>query len=399
MRWRVVVALGAGYVGIYLCRKNLAVAIPLLQATGVSRAALGRVASVGTIAYAAGKLLLGPAADRVGGRRAFLFALLAVTLFGALGGLVPGLWLLTLVYALNRFFGAGGWPAMMKLVPTWFPTERTAAVVAALSLSYVLGGIAATLFARQVVTLGGGWRAVMSAPSLVLALVALGCLFVVRAGPRVTDSKSPSAQAPAKRGAVAALLRRPQFLLVCVLSFALTLLRETFNVWSVDFLLSTHGGQSVAAAALQSTTFDLAGAASILLMGVLYDRVPKPWRRWLIAAILASLALLLALLPGITRRNPQAGAWTIGAVGLLVYGPYSLLAGVLAVESGGAELAASASGIIDAVGYGAGVLSGEVLGRIIDAGGYGLGFSCLAVLAAISALCASQLGRDRLHSD
>jgi sugar phosphate permease len=32
-RWRVVAALGAGYVGIYLCRKNLAVAIPLLQSS------------------------------------------------------------------------------------------------------------------------------------------------------------------------------------------------------------------------------------------------------------------------------------------------------------------------------------------------------------------------------
>jgi sugar phosphate permease len=81
-------------------------------------------------------------------------------------------------------------------------------------------------------------------------------------------------------------------------------------------------------------------------------------------------------------------------VGLLVYGPYSLLAGVLAVESGGVALAASASGVIDAVGYGAGVLSGEVLGRIVDAGGYRLGFGCLAALAAISAVCASRLQRQ-----
>jgi sugar phosphate permease len=390
MKWRTVVALGAGYVGIYLCRKNLAVAIPLLQAEGFSHAALGRVASVGTVAYAAGKLLLGPVADRIGGRRAFLFALAAVALLGALGGIMPGLWLLTVVYALNRFFGAGGWPAMMKLVPTWFPTERTAGVVAALSLSYVLGGIAATLFAREVVTLGGGWRAVMSAPSLALALIALACVWLVQPGPL-------HAQTTAKervKNAVASLLKRPQFIVVCVLSFALTMLRETFNVWSVDFLMSMQGKQSVSAAALQSTTFDLAGAASIVIMGVVYDRVPRPLRRWMIAAILAALAALLFVLPGITQKSPQLGAWTIGAVGLLVYGPYSLLAGVLAVESGGAELAASASGIVDAVGYAAGVLSGEVLGRIIDAGGYRLGFTCLAVLAALSAVCASRLAKS-----
>src|SRR5690348_61212 len=152
MKWRVVAALAVGYVGVYLCRKNLAVAIPLLgPALHVGRGELGRIASIGTITYAAGKLGLGPVADRIGGRRAFLFSLLLVAVFGALGGLVPGLLLLTAVYALNRFFGAGAWPAMMKLVPSWFERERTGGVVAALSLSYVLGGIAATLFARQMV--------------------------------------------------------------------------------------------------------------------------------------------------------------------------------------------------------------------------------------------------------
>jgi sugar phosphate permease len=237
---------------------------------------------------------------------------------------------------------------------------------------------------------------VLSAPSLVLlALVAI-CALIVRAGPLAPAAATAKAK---PRGAVLALLKRPQFILVCVLSFALTLLRETFNVWSVDFLMSMQGKQSVAAAALQSTTFDLAGAASIVLMGIAWDRVPRPLRRWMISGILLALAALLVGLPGIAQSSPSAGAWAIGAIGLLVYGPYSLMAGVLAVESGGAELAASASGIIDAVGYTAGVLSGEVLGRIIDAGGYKLGFNCLAVLAALSAICASRLGSPRPKAD
>jgi sugar phosphate permease len=288
MRWRVVAALGAGYIGIYLCRKNLAVAIPMLQtAWGANRAELGRVASVGTLTYAAGKLLLGPLADRIGGNVAFLISLVTVALFGALGGFFPSVMALTILYALNRFFGAGGWPAMMKLVPTWFPAEKTAFVAAALSLSYVLGGIAATLFAREMVRFG--WHAVLAAPSILLGLIAFGCLFSVRTGPLAPKAKDKQ---PAN---LRALLFRPQFIVVCVLSFTLTLLRESFNVWSVDFLMSLQGGQSVKAAALQSTTFDLAGAGSILVMGVLYDRVPRPLRRWLIAGILLALARSFAL--------------------------------------------------------------------------------------------------------
>jgi sugar phosphate permease len=79
------------------------------------------------------------------------------------------------------------------------------------------------------------------------------------------------------------------------------------------------------------------------------------------------------------------GPVLVGAVGLLVYGPYSLLAGILALESAGEELAATAAGIIDAVGYVAGALAGAGLGRILDIGGYTLGFRILAGVTVVSA--------------
>ena len=61
-----------GYIGVYLCRKNFSVALPMIQAEmGVSRAELGMVASLSTIAYAAGKFIFGPVIDRVGGRACF----------------------------------------------------------------------------------------------------------------------------------------------------------------------------------------------------------------------------------------------------------------------------------------------------------------------------------------
>src|SRR5262244_3253501 len=120
-RWTVVAALMAGYIGVYLCRKNLSVAVPLLQADlHLSKQDVGWVASVSTIAYAAGKLVLGTLIDRVGGRVGFIGVLFAVAALDALGAFAPGVAVLTVIYSANRFCGAGGWPAMMKLVPTWF---------------------------------------------------------------------------------------------------------------------------------------------------------------------------------------------------------------------------------------------------------------------------------------
>jgi sugar phosphate permease len=268
-------------------------------------------------------------------------------------------------------------------------------VVAVLSLSYVLGAMAATLLAREVVARGGGWRAVMGVPSLVLVPLAIGCAFVVRTGPYGTRPATGDGRGSAPRsGDWRLLLGRPQFLVVCALSFSLTLMRESFSTWSVDFLASIQraDARSLTAAALQSTGFEIGGAASVLLMGVSYDRTPPRARRWLYAGMLALLAAVLALLPAAAARAPRSGAWLVGAVGLLVYGPYSLLAGVFAVETGGAAAAATAAAIIDAVGYLAGILAGEALGRVLDAGGYPLGFRCLAAITAASALLALGLG-------
>jgi sugar phosphate permease len=399
--WGVVAALIVGYIGIYLCRKNLSVAVPMLQtAFGANKAQVGVIASYSTVAYACGKLVNGALIDRIGGRIGFLTALAAVALFGAAGAFAPGLGALTLFYSLNRFAGSAGWGSMVKLMPTWFRPARMGTVIGVLSLSYVFGGAAAALLAKQVVHMGGSWRAVMGVPSAVLLVVLIYCAFVVRRGPLVAEP----AQAPPDRGpetggpaeteetvrrwaAVFDLFRRPQFLLVCALSFTLTLMRESFNNWGVDFLTSVQGGtKSVELAALQSTGFDLAGAISILAMGVVYDRVRPGARRWLIGGLLALLAAVVAALPGVGRAHPLAGAWLIGAVGLLVYGPYSLLGGVMAVESGGPRLAATAAGIIDSCGYVAGILAGSALGKILDLGGYSTGFRCLAVLTAFSAV-------------
>lgn len=394
MGWLVVAALAVGYIGIYLCRKNLAVAVPLLQdAFGASKEQIGRIASIGTLAYAVGKFINGPVVDRVGARAGFLCSLAAVAILGAAGAFAPGLGVLTLFYALNRFAGSASWGAMVKLVPSWFRPARTGIAMAALSLSYVSGGAFATLLARQVIAFGGGWRAVMGMPSVVLGAVMLGCVGFVRFGPLATAPASAAAsaqsEAPGRWSAVSQLLRKRQFLVVCALSFTVTLMRESFNTWSVDFLISVQGGvKSVAAAALQSVGFDLAGAVSILGAGWAYDRVSPQRRRWFMASMLASLAAVLLVLPGVAAAAPLAGAALLGLVGLLVYGPYSLLAGALAVETGGAHLAATSAGIIDGVGYIAGALAGAVLGRALDVGGYALGLKLLALVTAISAVLA-----------
>jgi sugar phosphate permease len=274
---------------------------------------------------------------------------------------------------------------MLKLVPSWFRPSRTGTVVGVLSLSYVAGGILAVLLAREVVRAGGGWRAVMGVPSVFAVALAVVCAAFVRQGPLAPPDERR--EAGTSRVPLRVLFEDRQFLVACVLSLTVTLMRESFNTWSIDFLVSVQGAsRSVTTASLQSTGFDLAGFVSIFVAGVAYDRVRASRRRWLISGSLLMLAVVIAVLPTAATANRAWGTVLVAAAGLLVYGPYSLLAGTLAVESGGAERAATAAGIIDGVGYIAGALAGTVLGGLLDLGGYRLGFGVLAAISAVSAV-------------
>jgi sugar phosphate permease len=387
------------YVAVYLCRKNLSVAIPMMiEAKFVpDKATAGIIASWSTFAYMLGKFASGPLVDRAGGRRGLLGSLAGVALFGALGGFAPGLAVLAAVYSANRLFGAGGWGSIMKLTSSWVPATRLATAIAALSLSYVFGDVAAKLFAGMIASLGGDWRAVMSVPAVVMlaaiAMVALtvrqGPLREVPADELGSEPASSLLARPSMGSRVARLFARPQFRTICLLSFTLTLMREAFGTWSVDFLKSLQvGAGSVSGAALGSIWFDLAGAVPILLMGALYDRIQPGLRRWVIAGILLLLTCVLGLLTTVSRSNPGMAVPLLGAVGLLLYGPYSVLGGVVAVESGGTELSGTASGIVDGIGYLAAILAGQQMGQILDLGGYPIAFSILAGLTLASSVAA-----------
>jgi sugar phosphate permease len=389
--WVLLGTLALGYMGIYLCRKNFEVANPLIRAEfGVSKERIGEIASASTLAYMVGKFTFGPVIDRYGGRACFLLALLGVAVFGASGAMAGSLGSLMLLYSLNRFAGSAGWGSMVKLVPDWFPLRTLPLAMAAISLSFVFGGVCAILLGGWIAHVSdNNWRWVMGGPALVL-LAILGFCWVVlpRANGVASAASAGTGSNPGVRyGQIKDLLTIRQFWVVCALSFTLTLLRETFNTWTVDFF-KTEGGAALSSqmAAFLSTPFDALGAVGIVALGAVFGRVPPLARNRLLFAILVVLAGLIVALPGLAKQNLLFATVAVGLVGFLSYGPYSLLSGIMAVEIRGKEYVATVSGMVDGTGYLAGILAGQEFGRVLDVGGYALAFPCLAVLALISAV-------------
>jgi sugar phosphate permease len=98
------------------------------------------------------------------------------------------------------------------------------------------------------------------------------------------------------------------------------------------------------------------------------------------------LTVLLYYLPVLSRQGPWLPTIAVAMIGFLAYGPYSLLAGVLSVEIRGKDYVGTVAGMVDGVGYVAGILAGQQFGRMVDAGGYTLGFQRLAILTLFSAV-------------
>jgi len=327
----------------------------------------------------------------VGGRVCFLGSLILVAGFALAGGVAPSLGLLTVAYSANRFAGSASWGSMVKLVPGWFSARGLPLAMAWLSLSFVFGGVCAVLLAGQIAAWSGNnWRWVMAGPALVLIVIWIWCW-------RVLPNGATQAQANANRGVTEGfrlnqlpeLLRMRQFWVVCALSFALTLLRETFNVWTVDFFKTSGGAEmSNRMAAFLSTPFDACGALGVVALGWLFGRLGPRGRMHLLCVMLVLVALLLQSVPWLSQHGLWSVSLAIGAIGFLAYGPYSLLAGILSVEIRGPAYVATVAGVVDGVGYVAGFMTGHTFGLILDWGGYELGFRFLAGLSVISAgLC------------
>ena len=403
--------LGVGYSGYYFCRSNLSVVLPDLIhdlahhgiTANEAQVRLGFIASAGTVAYAAGKFICGSMADMFGGRRNFLGGMAGSILFTLVFVLSGGFPLFTLAWVGNRLFQSAGWVGLVKVSSRWFSYSTYGTVMAVLSLSFLFGDAACRWLTSQLTAHGVGWRGVFLAGAGSLGALLVANLIFLRETPEERGLPSPEANPlnvygadgehkdkkhPGLKAILRPLMTSFPFWLVCLLSLGTTLLRETFNFWTPTYFVQFVGLTSSQAAA-RSALFPLFGGISVLLAGVVSDKLGLNGRNLvLVFGMAASTACLVVL----ARTPGHASQWTpvvlVTLVGFLLLGPYSYLAGAMSLDFGGKRGSATAAGIIDGVGYLAGWLSGDTVARITVAFGWKNAFLSLAGVALLTALVA-----------
>ncbi len=408
---RTVLLLFFGYASCYFCRSNLSVATPLLidelGRHGVSHGdaivAIGSLASFGVFAYALGKWFLTSLGDYWGGKRNLLIATGGATAFTLLFASSGALPMFTLAWIGNRLSQSIGWSALVKVSSNWFHYSRYGTVIAILTCSYLLGDAGARQSMSLLLERGVGWRGLFLFGAAVAGAMFLANLLLLRES--CTDEGHPEAVANPRNvfadggerpmsylTLVLPLLRSRAFLMVCLLGLATTMVRETFNTWTPvyfrDFL-----GYSVSHAAAASAIFPATGAVSVLLAGWASDRLGHHCRALLLLGGLAAAAAALLVLT--TLKSGAAGsvlpAGMIALVAFCLMGPYAFLPGAFALDFGGKQAGAVASGLVDGTGYLGGVLAGYAMGKLAVAFGWGGVFVTLAAVAALAAVGAAYL--------
>jgi sugar phosphate permease len=267
---------------------------------------------------------------------------------------------LVLFAAMNRFFQSGGWVSLVQVVARWFPPGRHGAVMGALSTSYELGNVGSLLLCGYIVERGFGWRALFFINPAIFGLVGVFVLLVLRGEP------PPGANPPAKnpdddlppmrfREAFPHLARKSAFWSAVVLSVLLTFVRTGFLTWTPTYLTEIArangaGESNVSTSIAKSAIFPATGVVAALVVGRITDFF-GPGKRAPVLVVSLTLHVVAVLVLAHGGIHDTTGAMiAIGACGLFLLGPYSLMAGVLALDVAGKRVVALAGFIATLVG-------------------------------------------------
>jgi len=408
-RWQslTLVLMAVGYCGYYFCRSNFSLVLPHIIQEMVregssledAKVRLGYVASISVLGYALAKLFNGVLSEMLGGRKGFLIGMIGSVFFTLLFSFGGGIPFFTLTALGNRLFQSMGWVNMVKVSSRWFSYSTYGTAMGILSLSYMFGDAVARKTLSYFIGIGFDWREIYILSAVILGALCVLCFFFLKESPvdigeqEPPDNSSNLLETHSDKKELSSkeifkiLLTNKTFLVICGLSLGCTLVREVFNTWTTLYFAEL-GFDHVAAAA-HSAWFPLFGGISVVLAGFASDRLGTNGRASIIVYGLLLTSVFLVLLGALDFGSSTY--WQVILIALIAFvliGPYSYLAGAMAMDLGGKKGSTLACGLIDGVGYLGGFLAGGSIAKISVEFGWSGAFFSLAGIAFLSFLSA-----------
>lgn len=392
------------YTSLYFARKPLSVVkVAMQDSLGISTGTLASIETAFLCMYAAGQIALPALVSRFAARQLLVAGYLAAGAACAAFGLVQSPSLLVGLWALNGLAQSICYPLHIKVLSSWFPSERRGRAMSLWATSAQVGGVASVALAAW--ALGAfGWRGAVVVPALVAAVAGLMMAAFLVEEPesvglanQMALSSSPgsgTSSGEVESYSLGKVLRIPRIASLMVAYFFVKVLRYVLMLW-LPFFLVRHCGMSTGLAAMMSCVFDGAGAFGVLATGALSDLVPvfRGRRTLLAAAQCALLAPALFALPAVSAGSNQGAMLIVALVGFLIAGPEAMLGSASAVDcceaaGRGREAIGPAAGLVNAAGSVGAAMQGTLTACAAAWFGWG---SLFKVLGCISALCVPAL--------
>lgn len=365
-QWKTLAAAGLGWMLDALDVMLYAFALGAIRAEfGLDAAQAGALASVTLLASAAGGILFGFLADRIGRARTLIVSILVYSVFTALTATSRGVAELVLWRALVGIGLGGEWSAGSVLVAESWPARHRGKAIGLMQSGWAVGYAAAALLAAAILP-AFGWR-VLFALGIVPALFTL---WIRRNVPEPLIWRS-SARRPLRDAR--SLLRAPLFGRVVVSTAVATSLLFAYwglFTWVPSYLAGSRGAGGAGLGIVKSSFWIVAMQAGAFLgytsFGFLADRFG---RRPTFQAFVVGAAVLV----------PAYGLLARSAAALLVLGPlvgffghgYFSVFGAMLSELFPSAIRGTAQGLCYNAGRAASALAPFTIGAIADSFGLG----------------------------
>jgi len=378
--------------------------MPLLSADlGYSNLQLANIFFGYSLLYALGQFGFGVLADRFGSRLIVTLGLLVAVVSNLMLGFATSLVILTLLSCLNGAGQSAGWPGLVKTMASWFRHRERGVVMAWWTTNYVIGGFIGTIFATFVVTShwlvpSWGWHRGFWVPAMALCVVTAVFFTLVRNHPSdagLPDIVPKEDEFRDEPGAVPGehpffetartylkMLGDPEVWTVAVGALFSKVTRYSFLFWLPLYLTQKlHYGAGEAG--YTSSLFELAGFGGALLGGYFSDKFMQSRRLPVAALMMWGLAGACWLHPTLAAMGHVGVAVSICLIGIMNYGPDTLLQGAASQDVGARWGVGKASGFVDGVSSVGQLFSSYLVGYIAQKYGWDRLFYVFVVLAVL----------------
>ena len=413
--------LGLLYAFFYATRYNFtALAHPLSQHIGWTNAEYGVFETMMPLVYGASVLVNGPIADRIGGKRSFLFGAAGVVVMNLLFGLgtmlveTPAVWegqgkaatvvapavlryglghgsviaLMATIWGLNGYFQSFGALSIVKVNAQWFHLRERGTFAGIFGVLIRFGLILAfsgvPWLAKYLPLV---WAFVIPAAG-VAVLFALNALLMENApadagfeGLDTGDGSAVGDEKPAPlREVLAKVFKSRVAWTIAVGSMMIGFVRRSVvDGWYPKYFSEVwmpKGTTQSDYLPYQAAAWGIAlmGIAGGFAFGMASDRIFHSRRGPVITMGFAGMAVLLAVI-GLSHRlggGPWATTAALACLSFFVNGAHGMIGGAASMDFGGRKAAATAAGLFDGIQYFTSApFVGIGMGYIIDHWGWG----------------------------